>query len=458
MERNSNKSAPAAKEGQTTLSDDRSALLRGPVMRTAIDILDAAQRAATAQGWLKAADLIALRLREARSLHSGERRAVADALHQIVRGLRRLRALCGEARAPAAQLYAAHLFDMAGPLDDLPMPLRRAVEAAGLDPEAVQARRARFEGPLSIDELGEALSYPDWVVKALVADLGAAEAEAVLRAQNQRAPLTVRVNLLKGDRAALRERLRAEGVESEETALSPYGLRLRTRVNVYGLPSFQQGWMEVQDEGSQLIAELVAPPPGGLVVDACAGAGGKTLALASLMANKGRLLALDIDEHRLRELQRRARRAGLTNVQARAVAAQQVGPDLLPRGAARVLVDAPCSGLGVLRRNPEARWRLSPQDIADLSRRQGEILRACAGLVAPHGRLIYATCTILRKENDEVIEAFLREHPEFQSVPAKEILGAARATAIGDGQNLRLLPRSEDGPDGFFAAVMRRTA
>lgn len=216
--------------------------------------------------------------------------------------------------------------------------------------------------------------------------------------------------------------------------------------------------MEVQDEGSQLIAELVAPPPGGVVVDACAGAGGKTLALASLMANKGRILALDIDEHRLRELQRRARRAGLTNVQARAVAAQQAGPDLLPRGAARVLVDAPCSGLGVLRRNPEARWRLSPQDIADLSRRQGEILRACAGLVAPHGRLIYATCTILRKENDEVVEAFLRDHPEFHPVPAKEILGAARAAAIGDGQDLRLLPRAEGGPDGFFAAVMRRTA
>jgi len=209
----------------------------------------------------------------------------------------------------------------------------------------------------------------------------------------------------------------------------------------------------VMDEGSQLVAELVAPPPGGRVLDACAGAGGKTLALGALLAGKGRVLALDTDGKKLEELRRRARRAGLTNVEARPI---KEGPLGIKGQFDRVLVDAPCSGLGTLRRNPEARWRLTPADLDELPARQRAILERYAPLVAPGGRLVYATCTVDAAENDAVVDAFVRAHPDFTPVPAKEILGRARALELGDGERLRLLPHVH-GTDGFFAAVLRRT-
>jgi 16S rRNA (cytosine967-C5)-methyltransferase len=204
----------------------------------------------------------------------------------------------------------------------------------------------------------------------------------------------------------------------------------------------------------------VAPPPRGAVLDACAGAGGKTLALGARLANRGRLIALDVSERKLEELKERARRAGLTNVQA------LLADDFFARrekeGGAlplfdRVLCDAPCSGLGVLRRHPETRWRLQPAELDELPRTQRAILERYAPLVAPGGRLIYATCTVTAAENDEVVDPFLAAHPSFEEAPAKEILGSERALAIGDGRRLRLLPHLHD-TDGFFAAVMRRRA
>jgi 16S rRNA (cytosine967-C5)-methyltransferase len=288
----------------------------------------------------------------------------------------------------------------------------------------------------------------------------------VLQVQNERAPLTVRANLLKCTRAELQARLHSEGVEASESALAPHALRLHTRANVYALPCFADGWFELQDEGSQLIAELCAPPPGGVVLDACAGAGGKTLAIGALLANKGRIVALDIDRGRLSELQKRARRAGLSCVQALCVSADgerpprsdaraDLPPGVLGRGAHRVLCDVPCSGLGVLRRHPEARWHLGPRALDEINGTQRRILAACAHHVQPHGRLIYATCTVLKRENDQVVDDFLAAHPDFVEVPVKEVLGSARAHLIGDGQRLRLMPTA-DGPDGFFAAVLRR--
>ncbi len=240
-------------------------------------------------------------------------------------------------------------------------------------------------------------------------------------------------------------------------ALAPDGLELLTHVNAYGLAAFRDGRFELQDAGSQVIAELVAPPPRGTLVDACAGAGGKTLALGALAANRGRLTAFDVSENKLEELRTRARRAGLTNVQALLVDEKlPTSEELALHGRAdRVLCDVPCSGLGTLRRNPEARWRLGPADLDELPERQRAILDRYAPLVAPGGRLVYATCTVARVENDEVVDAFLAAHPEFVEVPAKEILGKARAEAIGDGTRLRLQPHVHD-TDGFFAAVLRR--
>jgi 16S rRNA (cytosine967-C5)-methyltransferase len=210
------------------------------------------------------------------------------------------------------------------------------------------------------------------------------------------------------------------------------------------------------DEGSQLVAELVAPPPGGRVVDACAGAGGKTLALSAALAGKGRVLALDTDGKKLEELRRRARRAGLTNVHAKPVGS---GAGDVARAALgthdRVLVDVPCSGLGTLRRNPEARWRLRRADVEGFPARQLALMIAYAPLTAVGGRLIYATCTVNRRENEGVVERFLAERDDFVPVPAKEIWGRERAGKLGDGMTLQLFPHRHD-TDGFFTAVLRR--
>jgi 16S rRNA (cytosine967-C5)-methyltransferase len=264
----------------------------------------------------------------------------------------------------------------------------------------------------------------------------------------------VRANRLRGGRAELAERLAAIGVPSQPTRLAPDGLVLGTRRNVYELAPFREGWMELQDEGSQLVAELVAPPPRSLVVDACAGAGGKTLALGALLGNRGRLVALDVSANKIAELRRRARRAGLTNVSALSLRDGEPPPGRAS-GAARVLVDAPCSGLGVLRRNPETKWRLQPGDLDELRARQRAILESYAPLCAPGGRLVYATCSLLPEENEGQVAAFLDGHPEFEPVTTREILGRERALAIGDGTVLRLLPHVHD-TDGFFAAVVRR--
>ena len=382
-----------------------------------------------ARDFLRAPEAISRGLRNARELSSVERRVVADAVHDLVRLRRRLAFLAG-GEDPVA------LFD--------------EWLAGAIDPEAGDDRIAAITNP--VERLGVSLSYPDWIVERLIAAYGEKDAEAIARSMNRRAPLTVRTNRLKGTRAELRQRLAALGIPSSLTKLAPDGLILHTRQNVYSLEPFRDGWMELQDEGSQLVAELVAPPPRGSVIDACAGAGGKTLALGAAMENRGRLVALDVSKPKLEELRRRVARAGLTNVRA-----VQVG-DELPEGiapASRVLVDAPCSGLGVVRRNPESKWRLQPNDLVELPVKQAKILARYAALVEPGGRLTYATCSLLPEENDRVVDGFLAAHPDFSRVPAKEILGRERALTVGDGEVVRLLPHQHD-TDGFFGAVMRR--
>jgi 16S rRNA (cytosine967-C5)-methyltransferase len=274
---------------------------------------------------------------------------------------------------------------------------------------------------------------------------------------NVRAPMALRVNTTRISREALIARLAEEHVVARPTRLAPAGLVLETRINAFGLSAFQEGLFEVMDEGSQLVAELVAPPPGGRVVDACAGAGGKTLAIGASMDGKGRLLALDTDGKKLEELRRRARRAGLTNVTARPVTAEgtTLPPEARPGGWDRVLVDAPCSGTGTLRRNPEARWRLQPDIVRAFPPRQLALLVTYAPLVAVGGRLIYATCSVVEAENEAVVSRFAAERDDFVRVPVKEIWGKERAATAGDGLTLRLGPHTHD-TDGFFAAVLRR--
>jgi 16S rRNA (cytosine967-C5)-methyltransferase len=296
------------------------------------------------------------------------------------------------------------------------------------------------------------LSYPTWMLQLFVEDHGEEEGLALAEAMNRRAPLAIRANTARGTREALALRLADEQVIARPTELSPAGLVCETRINAFALSSFRDGLFEVMDEGSQLVADLVAPPPGGRVVDACAGAGGKTLAIGAALGGKGRMLALDTDGKKLEELRRRARRAGLTNVEARPI---KEGPLDVKGQFDRVLVDAPCSGLGTLRRNPEARWRLTRATVESFPARQVALLVTYAPLVAVGGRLIYATCTVARSENERVVERFLAERDDFVPVPVKEIWGRERGERLGDGMTLRLSPNRHD-TDGFFAAVLRR--
>ena len=301
------------------------------------------------------------------------------------------------------------------------------------------------------------------------------EAAAAFKAQQQ--PFFVHIAFAVSESAQkeIKRRLAAAGKLLREAdhgyctsiyAQDPDGLIVESRTNLFALPEFTAGDFEAQNEGSQLLAELC----GGereLIVDLCAGAGGKTLALAAAMGNRGRVIACDVDDGKLVELRKRARRAGVTTVEPLHLA-DGTWPDTLERrrdGVRRVLVDAPCSGVGSLRRNPEARWRLTPQDLRELPQKQRAILDDAAALVAPGGRLIYATCTIDRTENDDIVAAFLAAHPEFRPQPAREILGRERTKDIcdDDGVCLRLLPGVRPAglddalaPDGFFAVVLRR--
>jgi 16S rRNA (cytosine967-C5)-methyltransferase len=409
--------------------------------------------------WARAPTTLSHGFRGARELRSHERRFVGEAVYGIIRWRRKLAfALSGSEDAAALPLYLAWLHAELGSAPELDAELRaQGIDRARLDD--VDARIAAIADP--IERLAVRESMPTWLVQRLVDERGLDDTALFLSAANRRAPLTVRANRLKNTRDDLTEQLRTERVGSHVNPLAPDALDLDTHLNAYGLAAFREGRFELQDAGSQIIAELTAPPPKGLVVDACAGAGGKTLALGALLGNKGRLVALDVSEKKLGELRERARRAGLTNVQALAVDDEHLAASIVEHAgkligrADRVLCDAPCSGVGVLRRNPEARWRLGPHDLDELPETQARILDAYAPLVAVGGRLVYATCTITAAENDRVTDGFLERHPEFEEVPAKEILGGERARQIGDGRRLRLFPHLH-GTDGFYAVVLRR--
>ena len=279
---------------------------------------------------------------------------------------------------------------------------------------------------------------------------------AIARALGRRAPTTIRANRLRTTAAALAEALAARGLHTTPCALATDGLHVDTRTNLNALPEFLAGDFEAQDEGSQLLAELCGGERD-LVVDLCAGAGGKTLALAAQMGNRGRVLACDVDPRKLGELAKRARRAGVTTVETLHLDGG-AWPDALERRrgqVARVLVDAPCSGVGALRRHPEARWRLREADLADFAASQVAIAGKAAALLAPGGRMIYATCTLIADENQAVVDAVARARG-LRIVPLAEAWDArAAAVATADGRFLTVDP-DRHGTDGFFAAVLER--
>ena len=302
-------------------------------------------------------------------------------------------------------------------------------------------------------------NLPDWLATPLQEQLGEDFWPLVL-ALSEAAPLDLRVNLLKAKREEVQLALTQAGITAELTPHSPWGLRVHGKPALNKLDLFTSGVIEVQDEGSQLLALLTDPKRGEMVVDFCAGAGGKTLALGAAMRNTGRLYAFDVSGHRLDALKPRLARSGLSNVHPAQIAHER--DDRIKRLAGkidRVLVDAPCSGLGTLRRNPDLKWRQSPRSVQELQVKQAAILAGAARLLKPGGRLVYATCSLLAAENEVVAEAFSAERSaDFTLLPAADALQAARvdgAQGLCAGAYLRLWPHRHR-TDGFFAAVWQR--
>lgn len=297
---------------------------------------------------------------------------------------------------------------------------------------------------------GVRLECPDWAWSGFQRAFGA-EAERELAALLSPAPLDLRVNRLKSDRASALAAIRAAGFDAKPTPYAPDGVRLAGRVALGRIPGLLEGAVDPQDEGSQLVALTLGAAPGERVADFCAGAGGKTLALAATMGNKGTLLALDVDGRRLDRAAPRFAKAGVDNVRRRAL---KPGADpWLKRQARRfdrVLIDAPCSGVGAWRRNPDARWARGQPPLEDLARLQAEILPRAARLVRSGGLLVYATCSLLPEENEDRVQAFLAAAPEFRVSPPDDF-----PAPLTDGF-LKLTP-ARHGTDGFFAAWLRRS-
>ena len=300
-------------------------------------------------------------------------------------------------------------------------------------------------------------SVPDWLGERLVSQYGETQATALAQSLNRPATLDLRVNTIKATREVAMERLAAEGVVMEPTPFSPVGLRRNDRAPLFQTQTFQDGLVEVQDEGSQLISLLLEVKRRDHVADFCAGAGGKSLHLAALMENTGSLYAFDISESRLANLKPRIIRAGLDNL--RMVPMVDEHDPVLSKLAEkmdRVLVDAPCSGTGTLRRNPDIKWR--PFDLERVTATQISILAAAANLVKPGGRLVYATCSLLREENEDIVANFLHDRPDFEIIPASTVLARLKIE-IPEGlteQGLLRLSPNQHQTDGFCAAILGR--
>lgn len=402
--------------------------------------------------------------RARRFIGGGDRRAVSEAAWGVVRQRLRLGwhlARIGMAPAPRLLLLAQMLLAEGT--------ARQAAEAvfdgSRYGPPALDAAERRAAAALAGRPLvdpampeGVRLNLPDWALPALAARFGDALAReaAALEAE---APLDLRANLLRADRARAAAALAAEGIATTPTPFSPWGLRLPSRKPITGTAAYRDGLVEVQDEGSQLIALLADARPGMRVADYCAGAAGKTLAMAATMGNRGRITACDTSAARLEGAARRLRRAGVDNAERHLLVP---GDRWAKRRAGtfdRVLVDAPCTGTGTWRRNPDARLRTRPEDLAELVAMQHDILAKAAELVRPGGRLIYATCSLLPQENEQQMERFLARGTGFAPVPLDGLWCALVPGAVAPcgGPWLALSPGAQ-GTDGFFCAVLERAA
>lgn len=429
-------------------------------LQAAVELLDEMERAAPRPADRVAADWF----RQRRFIGSKDRRVVSELVWGSLRAQARLGWWLKRVGAEDTARARIIAFSVLG-RGKAPTAVLRLLQGDSRygPPPATTAEQA-WIGRLAGHDLGHRdqpaevrFEVPAWLLPRLEASLGE-DSAAELSALREPAGVDLRVNLLKSRRRDARQALANEGIETELGRWSPLALRADGRLPVAATRAFRDGLVEVQDEGSQLVALLTGAAPGLRVCDFCAGAGGKTLTLAGQMANKGQIVACDVLEKRLERSAVRLRRAGVHNVARRPLSSER-DPWVKRHKASfdRVLVDAPCSGSGTWRRNPEARWRLSEAGLGELVSLQASILDSAARLVRPGGRLAYATCSLLREENEAQVAAFLARNTDFTLLPLRQVWaelldGEPPCT----GEMLRLAP-ARHGTDGFFLAILQRS-
>ncbi len=358
---------------------------------------------------------------------SKDRGFVAESFYDIIRWKRKLEFYMGEEiqRTNLYNLIATYLLTKEYEIPEFD-------EFSGIDFQKIEERFSE-----KIDNPAIEQSVPDWLYQLIEKDYGKETLE-ILTALNQQAEVYLRANTLKTTSENVIKSLAIEGIEAVAFPGHENAIQIKQRKNLFRTSAFQDGWFEVQDISSQLVSKALDPKPGTRVFDVCAGAGGKTLHLAALMQNKGQLIALDIHEWKLKELKRRARRAGAHNVETRPIVAKTI--KRLKDSADSLLIDAPCSGLGVLKRNPDAKWKLDQDFIDRITKEQAEILQNHSKILRKGGKMVYATCSILPEENEKQVEKFLANNPEFSLISEQT-----------------LLPHIT-GSDGFYISVMERKA
>jgi len=362
---------------------------------------------------------------------SRDRGFVAETTYDIVRW-KRLYAEIAQIKEPFSRDDAWRLFAVWATLKGVKLPDWKYFE--GTPSRKIKGRFDELSKDRKFRE-----SVPDWIDELGVKELGEDKWTKELAMQNKQANVILRVNTLKTSKADLKLKLESENIETVEIDGYPYALQLKERANVFTTEAFKDGWFEVQDASSQLVAEFLDVKPGMKVVDCCAGAGGKTLHLSALMENKGSVVAMDIYESKLKKLKIRARRDGAHNIEMKVIDSTKPIKKLYEK-ADRLLIDAPCSGLGVLRRNPDSKWKLEPEFIDRIRETQQEVLQQYSKMVKPNGKMVYATCSVLPSENQDQIKTFLKSE------------SGANFTFIKDKKILA----HETGYDGFYMALLKK--
>lgn len=375
--------------------------------------------------------VVARALKKDKRWGSSDRKFVAETIYEIVRW-KRLYAEIAEVKDPYDRDNVWRIFAVWAVLRGITLPDWKYFEGT-----PSRKIKGRFDELSKIRKFKE--SIPDWMDELGVKELGEAKWTKELEAQNKQAEVILRVNTLKTTKEKLKAILMDLNIETYASKEYPDALILKERANVFMTDVFKEGYFEVQDASSQLVAYFLDVAPGMHVVDTCAGAGGKTLHLASLMQNKGQLIAMDIYESKLKQLKLRAKRNGVHNVEFRVIDSTKVIKKLHEK-ADRVLIDAPCSGLGVLKRNPDSKWKLQPEFIDNIKQVQAEVLQNYSKIVKPGGKMVYATCSVLPSENEKQVQHFLTTEAgkDFTFVKDQKVLA------------------HESGYDGFYMALLER--